>query len=277
MTRDFEASGIRPRKAPKWSRIGVRTVLARWRNAAVHEHLGEVSPDPADWPAIEDADGKPITIGDIQAVREALDKQAAGANYGNRSEWLLSGIAVCPCGKPVRVATGRKPYRTKVYRCTAGGTGHVSRAVEPVDESVELFMATWLSDPDRFADRFAASAAPGVDVSALRTERKRARDRLADLVSMLADGDMSRAEYTSARKRVVERIERAERELNAATRTSPAATLASATDPVAAWNAAALDVKRAVLREVVTITLLPVGGGHRPFNPDSVVIEPRKS
>ena len=52
--------------------------------------------------------------------------------------------------------------------------------------------------------------------------------------------------------------------------------LASSTDPVAAWNAADLDTKRAILREVLTVTLHPVGGGNRPFNPDSVVIEPRK-
>lgn len=268
VVRDFTASKVPPPYATAWHRRSVRTILRRWRNAGLLEHRGQIV-GPAEWPAIPG-----VSADDVKAVRELLAERAEGNNYGNKADWLLSGIAYCHCGEHVR-ATSNRPDRM-TYRCVTAGRGHVAKAIEPVDELVNTFMVAWLSDPDRFATRYAATATTGVDVAALRVERDRAQARLGDLGVMLANDEITRQEFTDIRRRVIERVEKAERELIAATRTSPASAMASSADPVAAWDAADLDVKRAILREIVTITLLPTGGGRRPFNPDTVRIEPRK-
>ena len=98
VVRDFDASGVPPRASKAWDRRSVRMVLGRWRNAGVHEHRGQVG-GPADWPAVPG-----VSVDDVRAVRALLDERAEGAAYDNRSAWLLSGIAVCACGQPVRVA-----------------------------------------------------------------------------------------------------------------------------------------------------------------------------
>lgn len=278
VVRDWNASGVPPRKAPAWTRRSVRQIVRRWRNAAVHEHRSEVG-GKAKWPAIPG-----VSVDDVRAVRAVLDDRAEGRGYGNRSAWLLSGIATCPCGQPVKAMTVGAGRR-KSYRCTAGGTGHVARAVDPVDalvaggvidgEEVSGFIPLLLARPDVVA-AFAATAAGSVDTSALRVERDRGRVRLEEIAAMYADEDITRAEYTAMRRRVAERVERIDAELAAATRTSPIAALATNTDPVAAWHAADIDVKRTIIRELVTITLLPVGPGRRRFDPATVRIKPRE-
>lgn len=268
VVRDWNASGVSPRKATEWHRRSVRMILIRWRNAGVHEHRDQVG-GKADWPAIPG-----VSVDDVRAVRAVLDERAEGAGYGSRSRWLLSGIALCTCGAPVKamtVAAGRR----KSYRCTVTGSGHVARAVDPIDALVEFVVLGLLTRPEVTSAYAAATTEDTTDVPALKAERDRAQARLAELVSMLSDGDMSRVEFVAARRRVVERIERIEHDLTAATRTSPVAAMAATADPVAAWHAADIDAQRAIIRELITITLLPVGPGRRRFDPESVVITPK--
>ena len=164
VVRDFTASKVPPPYATAWHRRSVRTILRRWRNAGLLEHRGQIV-GPAEWPAIPG-----VSADDVKAVRELLAERAEGNNYGNKADWLLSGIAYCHCGEHVR-ATSNRPDRM-TYRCVTAGRGHVAKAIEPVDELVNTFMVAWLSDPDRFATRYAATATTGVDVAALRVERE---------------------------------------------------------------------------------------------------------
>ncbi len=110
------------------------------------------------------------------------------------------------------------------------------------------------------------------NLSELRAIVRKERKRLDELAVMLADGDLDRSSYRTARDRVNERLKAAEAALTAATRRSPLAPMLAATDPGSAFMMAGLDIQRAVVRELIDVTVGPGEAGRNPFNPDSIKI-----
>lgn len=248
-----------------WKPKMLRDVLSRWRNAGVHEHRGEPG-GLAQWDAI-------VTVEQVRAVRALFaDPKRRTNGTDNARRWLLSGILTCPCGEGLRSSTGAKGRRT--YRCKTPGPGHVSRIAAPVDDLVTRVVEAWLTEHDGVRTALSASAA--VDVPALRATARRARRRVEEIAEMLGDGDLTAAEARTARLRAVSRLDAAEAALTAAVRTSALSRMVGSADPVAAWRVADLDVQRAVLRELMTITVERQGPGRRAFDPDTIVIRRRE-
>lgn len=218
LTRAWEASGVPARHGPRindhWSRRSVLLILKRWRNAGVHEHRGEPTPDrPADWSAIPG-----VSIDDVRAVRELLAERAPGHTFDSNPKHLLSGIARCPCGAVMRAGSapkGRGRRSSHTYRCVRSGPGHVSRGSAPIDELVRAVIVERLRQPD-VADLIPAADPAGPDVPELRATVRKERKRLDELAVMLADGDLDRGSYRTARDRVNERLSAAETALTAA-------------------------------------------------------------
>ena len=284
IVRAWEASGVRPTRGGHWQAITVRSVLTRWRNAAVLEHRG-LPTGPADWPPIS-VDGATITAEQVRAVRELFAaRSAAAADYSNRSAHLLSGIATCGgcgtdlapdevCGAPLRAArSGGIP----VYRCTVRGGGHVVRAATPLDKLVRDLIARRLAMPD-LSDLLPSTEQ--VDVAALHAAVARETGKLDTFAVMLADGDLTPAEHRVSTARVRDRLLAAEAALSGAVRRSPIAPLLRAPDPTAAFLAADLDMQRAAVRELVTVSVLPTRPGTPPgggLDLDAVDVQWRKA
>lgn len=273
IVQEWEASGVMARHGEQtndhWHRRTALGILKRWRNAGVHEHRGEPTPDrPADWPPIPG-----VSIEDVRAVRELLTERAPGHTFDSNPRHLLSGIARCICGDVMRAASAPKGRTSShTYRCVRSGSGHVTRGSAPIDELVRAVVVERLRRPD-VADLVPTVDDTATDVSELRVTVRRERKRLDELAVMLADGDLDRSSYRTARDRVNERLSEAETTLTAATRRSPLAPVLAATDPGASFLAADLDTQRAVVKELIRVTIGRGEIGRKPFNPDSVVIE----
>jgi site-specific DNA recombinase len=159
------------------------------------------------------------------------------------------------------------------YRCPGkvGTTGHVVRVAGPLDAYIEAVIVARLSRPD--AIDLLAPAAPEVDLPGLRAAANAARARLTEIAEMLGDGELTRAEAQIARTRATARLERTEAEIATATRPSPLAGLVDAPDPAMVWAGLDIGRRRAVLAELLTVTVLPAGRPGPRFDPDTVNIE----
>lgn len=276
VVRAWEASGVKARHGRtvnnQWHRRSVMLILKRWRNAGVHEHRGEAGAE-AEWPAIPG-----VTVADVKAVRALLAERSDAYGVGNRSRHLLSGIATCSeCGRPVLAGTAAKGRASAfLYRCTAPyprDMVHVNRAADPIDKLVRDLVAARLVMPD--AAKLLATTQPGVDVVALRAERTRVEQLLTELAADRDDPAMglTRAEYVERRVALIQRRDAAEASLTSSSRRSPLAPILAAPDPAAAFLDADVEMQRAVVREVCTVTLKRPVPGRRPFSRKSVVVD----
>jgi hypothetical protein len=272
IVRAWETSGVKARHGKRtndvWHRRTVSGILARWRNAGMHEHLGEAG-STAEWPPIPG-----VSVADVRAVRALLAERRDAYGVGNRARHLLSGVATCgECGAPVMAGSAAKGRASAhVYRCTTPGRGHVNRGSAPIDDLVLRVVAGRLALPD-VADLVAAPATDELDVPALRTEAERLRGRLDMFAEMLAEGEIDRAGYRTATAKVRAKVDEAEAAVASAARRSPLAPMLTAPDPAAAFVAADVEVQRAVIRELCTVRLNRPGPGRKPFDPESVKIE----
>lgn len=138
------------------------------------------------------------------------------------------------------------------------------------DEYVEKLIVERLSRPD--AVDLLTPAAPEVDLAGLRVTANAARARLAEIAEMLGDGELTRAEAQIVRTRASARLERAEADIAAATRSSPLIGLVDAPDPAAVWAGCDIGQRRAVLDTLMTVTVLPARRPGPRFDPDTVEI-----
>jgi DNA invertase Pin-like site-specific DNA recombinase len=257
--------GLRtPRRGSLWNATVLRTVLTNTRAAGLRVHRGEVIGEAA-WPAILD-----------RATHERLVAHFADPNRRQKNpprRAFLTGFIKCgKCGGPLfRDGTADYP----VFRCRAQ-PGSFSCGVIVAADHVEALvteavmlrlegpgLAKALRARDHETDDTAAS-----DLS-------EAERRLAELAETWAAGEISRAEWLTARRAVEARIEVARRKL---TRTSER----DALDPYlgenaplrAAWPNLSRDQRRAILAVVIDrVTIAPAGENRRRFNPERVTIE----
>ena len=247
-----------------WAANSFRAMLLRPRNAGLRAHRGTVI-GPAVWAPI-------ISPEQHHAVVAILTDPDRRTSPGNAVRYLGSGLYVCaPCGSTVWVQGSSTGRRGPAYRCRqATGTGHVTRAQEPVDRLIEGLIVKRLSAPDA-ADLVTSGTATPADLAALRTEATAARRRISELEEMLGAGELSRAGFGAAMVRADERLTAAEKTLTEAAGTSPLVGLAGAPDIATRWPVLDLGRRRAVLADLMTVTLLPIRGG-RYFDPAGVAV-----
>jgi site-specific DNA recombinase len=257
----WNAAGFQTSRGGAWRPDGVRYVLRNPRNAALVAHRGEVV-GPGAWPAI-------VPEETYQAAA-LLDDPTRRTTPTTARQYLLAGLARCHCGAPV--ITGRTQHGTRTYRC--GQTrGHLSVAAEPRDHLVTKVIIGRLSAPD------AASllTTETVDVAALREEAMALRIRLAELADLFADGTVTAVQLARGTDRARTRLAVVEQEMATVGGVSVVGDLITADDVEVAWQDLDLDRRRTVIDALVTITLLSPGQGARRFDPQTVVIERRKS
>jgi site-specific DNA recombinase len=191
-------------------------------------------------------------------------------NRGARS--LLTGIALCGvCGATVH-AGGANTHQKRIYRCSAGYNGHVSRSAAPVEQWVSKVVVNILSRPDA-AELLADDDQP--DIEALRSEARVLRLRLDQSATEFADGVLTASQLRAMTGRLRSKIATIEAQMADAGRTDVLGPLVQADDVRAVWEALSTDRQRVVIDVLMTIKIMPPGRGRRTFDPETVIIEPR--
>lgn len=281
IARTLNGAGLTTSTGKQWSTVSVRRMLVRARNAGLleREHRdrpASAEPDvvgPGDWPAI-------VTAAQWRQARRILGDPDRRVSPSNDDRWLLSGVALCGrCadGTTMRSGTARTGgVYVPAYRCTAHA--HLSRLIEPVDDYVAGLIVERLSRPD--AARALATTEGRADADALHAERAEVSARRADLAGLVADGTLTAEDVRVTAARLQKEVDRLDRVLSAAVESNPAADLADTDDVRTAWEARSVGSRRAVVRALMMITILPTRPGRKPgglyFDPASVRIDWRE-
>lgn len=274
IAREWTARGIPstawhpPLALTNWTSIAVHKVLIRARNAAVIEHQGQEIAT-AQWPPI-------VPVRTWGAVRHLLADPTRRTRCTSDLRWLGSGLFLCGvCDDGITTMrsaqSGATPKRAS-YRCRRGP--HLARVAEPVDELVTAVVLARLSRPDA---RLLLNADTGHDTEALATEAAALRIRLDELTDLFASGAVTGRQLAEGTAKIRTRLADVETTLTAASAGSPLAGFADADDIQAAWTAASITRRKAVINTLVTVTLLPAPRGRRSgghyFDPDFVRID----
>ncbi|MBC9822749.1 recombinase family protein [Terrabacter sp. MAHUQ-38] len=269
---DLNARNVSTSTGRPWNYTSLRQVLTRPRNAGLSVLNGEVL-GRLTWPAI-------ISEDTHRAVVKLLSDPARRRSVTNRAKWLLAGIAVCGkagCGQPLKSATAAR-NRSKgttrtVYRCPAGGGGHVARSANAVDEHVEGVLLGLLSRED-FLTVFADGPAPE-DTEALRVEAMSLRERQSEAADLFIKGRITGSQLAQISEETQRLLDQVEAALADSTRGSALAQFVGR-DPQPVWATLALDRRRAVVRELMTVTVLPSARRGNIYDPELVSIKPRR-
>lgn len=267
ITADLNARGITTTTGGRWEYTQVRRTIVRPRNAGLIEHNGTIVAE-AEWPAIVDRNA-------WHAVRALLSDPARRHMPRSRERFLGSGLFVCGvCGETMLTATAQGAGRKQrpAYRCRTGS--HLTRMAEPVDELVSAIAIERLSRPDA---RLLLKPRPNVDVPALQARSVALRGRLDELSGLFAAGAIDARQLTTGTTSIRAQLDQVDAELAAAVAASPLAEFAGAEDVAEAWEAAPVSRRKAVIRELMTVTLQKAPRGRRPggtyFDPDAIEIK----
>jgi site-specific DNA recombinase len=268
ITARWNQSGFTTSTGRPWSYATVRQVLVRARNAGLIEFRGEVVAD-SKWPAL-------VTPDELFALRRMFADPTRRRSQSTRARWLMAGIAVCGaegCGAVLRSATcgTRTGSGRTVYRCLAPGKGHVARTAMAVDELIRRIVAVRLSRPD-VADLLDGGDSTHLGAAELRTQATALRLRLTEAADSFADDKISQSQLETITAKLNARRVAVEREQNSVNRSAVLAGLAGAPDPAKAFRDAPIDRQRAIIRELMTVTIMP-GLRGRAFAPELIRID----
>jgi site-specific DNA recombinase len=245
-----------------WSRVTVRHVALRERNAGIRVHQGrEIG--PGNWEPIFDAD----TLRRLQAL---LKDPARKVTTGNAYHYLLTGIAKCgKCGRGVRVlvypSRRGKPEKRRAYVC--GHCHGISRNMESVDRMIIRLVTERLAKPDA-KKIFNPEPDP-----ALEAKAESLRAQLDVAAHLFAAGDIDGQQLRLITADVRPQLEEVKDRLRPViVDLSDLAT----PDIAKRWDSIPLERQRAVVDLLYDITLLPRGkNAPRRFAPESVRALPK--
>lgn len=270
---DLNRRGVTTSRGNPWTYATLRQMLRRPKNAGLSELNGEIVGTMTDWPAL-------VTEDTWRAVCAVLEEPSRRRSKSNRARWLMAGIALCgaeACGRPLKSATtGAGARKRTVYRCTAGGGGHVARAAPALDEHVEGVVLGVLARPD-WREALTPPDRDTPDLEALRVEALALEKRLEEAADAYADGTITRAQLERITERTTGRLVEARDGLNAAHRGTLLGDFAAGTEPAAVWAALSLDRRRDIVRELLTVTVLPSGRRGKAYDPELIDFQWRTS
>lgn len=271
LARELNEAGTMTTTGRPWTYNALRTALCRPRNAALVSHgrsdrQGMEIVGPAAWPAIIPEDV-------WRATRDALMDPARRLQRGNEKRWLGSGLYRCglcnDASSTLRVApygasTGRRRW---LYRCTT--SAHLTVSQDLADAVVRGAVRGRLAQIDLTGLLDVESddrAAP------LRAEREALQARLSVFEADYSQSLITGRQLADATARVEAQVHEIDAKLSRLVGGGPLASLASSPDPVTAFDAAPLDVQRALVDVLMVVTIAPSGRGQK-LGPERVRIE----
>lgn len=258
-----------------WNVSRIRNVLLRPRNAGytgfVRKH-GAKDPNmpqvfgEAKWQAL-------ITKDDWEALRAMAADRRYSTLPGNRSRKLVgSFLYLCgECGGRMMSAGTRAADGQGRYTCVEHR--HVSRMAGPLDDIVLDLVGEWL----RIENATPRVSKP--DVAPLHAKIDALRQREREIAALYADPDsgMTTTQFKVSNERIQTQLKELRGKLGAMLADDALAAVLGASDPELTFRAGSIDVQRAIIDTVMTVTInrsprgrLP-GGGY--FDPDSIKIE----
>jgi site-specific DNA recombinase len=246
------STGIPTRHGKPWNPSSLRTMLTNPRYAGLAVYQGKTNGRKGVWSAIVDED----TFDDVQT---RLNDPRRRTQQGTDRKHLGSGLFRCGvCSDPVRAFSGNR------YRCPRGC---LTRAQDGIDRFVLDVVRGRLARPD-LADLLAPeetdeARAIGKEVKRLRARLRRISD---DYDAELIDGHR----YKVATSKVEAELAEAQRVQARMTTKKGAAGILLASDPVAAFDAAPLMMRRTAIDAMCIVAVSPAPRGRKGFDPDSV-------
>lgn len=265
ISRAWNGAGLVTSTGKPWTSVEVRRVLLRPTNAA---------PAPAQWPAIVDMDTHRAVVG-------LLSRPDRRTTPGPERKHLLSGLARCgTCGRGMICSMSQGTGRVQtIYRCRSRVDGingkHVMRDVAGLEDFITRLVIARFEQ----SDARPLMLRHAVDVlSPLRRERAVTEE------AMRSSNELRRQHLLTDEEFAVERREHLAALLSLDGRIAEAEAVdvlaPMFNDPAAAWARMDLDRRRAVVAELMTITVQPAPKGRpkgwKPgqgyFNPDYVEV-----
>lgn len=274
--REWDRRGLRTLRSNKFMHPStVKDVLTRPRIAGLYEFRGEVVGE-GNWPAI-------VSTEELEAVRHILCNPARRAKRGTTPQWLGSGLYVCGnCGSTLLVKGTTAKGRYKAYGCRstrfysdvprAAGV-HPTRLAANLDHAVGLLVVERVSQPN-IVEALAARNDPQIDLSDLRAERDSLNHQINEYQGYVGEPGWTPQMIHGAVVKLGSRVADIEGRLAASISTSLVSTMAAAPSPAVYWEKARLDTQRAILSELVTVTVLPgAPKGKRGIDPDYLALD----
>ena len=266
---DMNARQVPTVTGAAWTASGVRDMLMSPRMAGIVTYKGQEAGRAEGWPEL-------IPEGMWRGVVAVLSDPARKTSPGNQPRHLGSCIYSCGvCGAGL-VMRGARKGQGRSYQCPGS---HVRRDAARLDAYVTEAVVTRLAQPD-FGT--ALAAAPGGECSAgLRAAATALRQRQAEMARLFARGTLTSAALEAGSDALNAELADIESQLAAAAAPSPLSAMAGP-DAEALWARADLEGRRAVLRELATVTVRPARrqgrpagwrpGGRYPFDAGAVDI-----
>ena len=241
-----------------WTASTLRDILAKPAVAGLAVKGSELVDAP--WEPILDR-------GQWDRLVDLFDSRKTGTSPEPR--WLVSGYATCgPCGAPVK-CTGSATRRA--YTCTAHG--HVRRNAAEVDKHVRAVVVARMSKDD--ADVvLLPPPRPEVNAGSLRAEAKRLEAKAKRLTAMFTDDVITEKQYASGTKDIRARLAQIAAQLAASSKPDPLPEFRKGLPAAEVWDSMSLPRRRAVVRELMTVTILPAQRKGNRFDPASLDIAP---
>lgn len=271
IARALNLRNVPTRRGGPWTPSSVSTILKNDRYAAT------------------DKNWKPIVTDTLyrSVQRRLADSRRITNREGTARKWLGSGLYECgPChiehlAAPREIEVSgdgmreweREPeiihpkVRTngKRYWCPKGS--HVIRSIAHVDYRVLTAIRERLAQPDVYK---MLRPNNNVRVQALSTEIDTLRGRLAQFEDDYDNGLIDGKRLSTAKAKTAAQLQPLDTERFTLTSGSVVSDLLSGNDPVTAFDAASLAVKRTIIDALVTVILYPGKQGSRVFHPQSV-------
>jgi site-specific DNA recombinase len=251
--------GERTMRGDSWRAANITRLLVRPGNGGLRQHQGKVI-GPSLAPGILDLETHE------QLVALLTDPTRRTTQLGGTRRHLLTGLARCGIeGCPGTVGVTRHGSGRTLYQCRV--CWGVSRAQIPTDDFVQRVMIGRLTRPDALD---ALAGDPDALVAA-RAKVKAIKAKLAKVADQFVDDVLTPEQVTRINTKLRAQLQAAEAERDSAL---PARVPSGMTGPDAEkrWNAASLDVQRALIDVLMVPVILPLGAGKR-FDPDRIRID----
>lgn len=272
IAREWNEAGVLTSTGKSWSYHSVRTVLCRPRNAGL---VSTGRPDRAGLEIVGAAKWQAIVSEDVwRRVHIVLTNPARRQQRGNALRWLGSGLYKCGvdgCAGVMRVAPmgrskpGSQTPRRYLYRCV--DRAHLTMSTDEADAVVLALVRRRLS---RVNLTKMAKGDENGQTAAMHAERDALVARLARFEEDYAQGLVDGRQLASTTTKVYRALSRLDGQLERSVRRSPLAFLVGSPGHIVdSFDAAPLDVQRAVLDALVEVRVLPSGRGReRPLGAD---------
>ena len=275
--REIRQNGIPSASGGKWNGRTLKQVLTKPTIAGLAAHTSKIKDEAADetrtvttlkpadaWDAILDEDT-------WKKLCERLNNSPAGANRGNEPKHLLTGIAtcgICDDGTTVR-ANGSGTLRGKKgYQCDK--IAHIHRNIALVDAWVERNITAYIS---RFGpDLLKPEPTEDINADKLREEAKELRKRQNEQLDLHSEGLIDKTQLQRKLREFKERLSVIDAQLAQADQPDPLPEFRRHGPTRRIWASLSLPRKRAIIRQLVEIKMLPIGRRGPGFDPDSVQI-----